>query len=187
MKGYIAFCPHFHQPHFQLYKTREEAFFYSYQAWLELLQEAVTLDNFFINLHFSGPFLYWFRDQKREFISDLRTLLDSKKIGIVGGLADEPFIQLSSRSDDYLYQLKQYDELCTQLTGVSAQDWQGIHLVERECGELLLAETTRAARLLGAPPFIIWMRKPFISRILLCQAAQPISVSNISVLKIRFP
>lgn len=152
MKGYIAFCPHFHQPHFQLYKTREEAFFYSYQAWLELLQEAVKLDDFFINLHFSGPFLYWFRDQKKEFTSDLRSLLDSKKIGILGGFADEPFIQLSSRSDDYLYQLKQYDELCTQLTGVSARDWQGIHLVERECGELLLAETTRAAQLIGAPP-----------------------------------
>ncbi len=152
MKGYIAFCPHFHQPHFQLYKTREEAYYYSYQPWLELLQQAVSLDKFYINLHFSGPFLYWFRDQKKEYMTEIKKLLASNKLGIVGGLADEPFIQLSSRSDDYFYQLIQYDQICSELTGVKAGDWQGIHLVERECGEALLAETSRAARLMGAKP-----------------------------------
>lgn len=152
MKGYIAFCPHFHQPHFQLYKTREEAFRYSYQPWLELLREATSLEKFYINLHFSGPFLYWFRDQKKDYLESIKKLLNKNKLGIVGGLADEPFIQLSSRCDDYLYQLKEYDKLCTELFAVRACDWQGIHLVERECGEALLAETSRAARLLGAPP-----------------------------------
>lgn len=152
MKGYIAFCPHFHQPHFQLYKTREEAFINSYQPWLELLQESVGLEHFFINLHFSGPFLYWFREQKPAYLRALKSLLDTRKIGLIGGLADEPFIQLSSRSDDYLYQLKMYDELCHELFGIKAQDWQGIHLVERECGEALFSHVTRAARLMGAPP-----------------------------------
>lgn len=152
MKGYIAFCPHFHQPHFQLYKTREEAYLNSYQPWLKLLGEAVSLDKFYINLHFSGPFLYWFRDQKMDYLKDLKNLLESGKIGIVGGFADEPFIQLSSRFDDYLYQLKEYDRLLGELLGVKATEWQGIHLVERECGETLLTETSRAARLLGAKP-----------------------------------
>jgi hypothetical protein len=152
VKGYIAFCPHFHQPHFQLYKTREEAFVNSYQPWLELLQEAVGLDKFFINLHFSGPFLYWFRQQKPSYLRDFKDLLATKKIGLVGGLADEPFIQLSSRIDDCLYQLKEYDELCRELFDVKARDWQGIHLVERECGEYLLRHITQAACLLGAPP-----------------------------------
>ena len=152
MKGYIAFCPHFHQPHFQLYKTREEAFINSYQPWLELLQEAAGLDSFYINLHFSGPFLYWFREQKPSFLHDFKRLLATEKIGLIGGLADEPFIQLSSRIDDCLYQLKKYDELCNELFEVQAQDWQGIHLVERECGEFLLSHITQAAHLLGAPP-----------------------------------
>jgi len=152
VKGYIAFCPHFHQPHFQLHKTREEAFVNSYQPWLELLQESVGLEKFFINLHFSGPFLYWFREQKPSFLSDLKSLLNTKKIGLIGGLADEPFIQLSSRIDDCLYQLKKYDELCSELFDVKAQEWQGIHLVERECGEFLLSNLTQAAHLLGAPP-----------------------------------
>ncbi len=152
MKGYIAFCPHFHQPHFQLYKTREEAFVNSYQPWLELLQEAAGLDRFFINLHFSGPFLYWFRQQKPSYLRDFKDLLATNKIGLVGGLADEPFIQLSSRIDDCLYQVKHYDELCRELFDVKARDWQGIHLVERECGEHLLRYITQAAYLLDAPP-----------------------------------
>lgn len=152
MKGYIAFCPHFHQPHFQLHKTREEAFINSYQPWLELLQESVGLENFFINLHFSGPFLYWFREQKSTFLNDIKDLLMTKKVGLIGGLADEPFIQLSSRIDDCLYQLHKYDELCSELFDIKAPDWQGIHLVERECGELLLHQLTQAAHLIGAPP-----------------------------------
>lgn len=152
MKGHIAFCPHFHQPHFQLYRTREEAFKNSYHPWMQLLAQAVTLDSFYINLHLSGPFLYWVRDTKSEYLEEFHTLLNSGKIGLLGGLADEPFIQLSSRSDDYLYQLQQYDHLLSNVTGVKADDWQGIHLVERECGELLLYRVAQAARMLGTVP-----------------------------------
>ncbi len=152
MKGHIAFCPHFHQPHFQLFRTREEAFKNSYRPWLQLLSQAVNLDDFYINIHFSGPFLYWLRDTKAEFLDQFNTLLESKKIGLLGGLADEPFIQLSSRPDDVLYQMQKYDELLTRVTGVTAADWQGIHLVERECGEMLLYQATQAARRLKAEP-----------------------------------
>lgn len=152
MKGYISFCPHFHQPHFQLYKTREEAYQNSYLPWLRLLQDAVKLESFYINLHFSGPFLYWIKDRKPEYTDQLKELIASNKIGIIGGLADEPFIQLSSRNDDCLYQLKKYDELVCELTGISARQWQGIHIVERECGEVLLQQLTYAANLMKTPP-----------------------------------
>jgi hypothetical protein len=152
MKGHIAFCPHFHQPHFQLYRTREEAFQNSYKPWLQMLAQAVQLDSFFINLHFSGPFLYWLSDTKPEFIDYFNTLLTSGKIGLLGGLADEPFIQLSSRNDDVLYQMKKYDELLSRVTGVTAGEWQGIHLVERECGEMLLYQASQAARAIQAQP-----------------------------------
>jgi hypothetical protein len=152
MKGHIAFCPHFHQPHFQLYRTREEAFANSYKPWLQMLSQAINLDKFYINLHFSGPFLYWLNDTKPEFIDHFNTLLTSGKIGLLGGLADEPFIQLSSRNDDVLYQMMKYDELLTRVTGVTAQDWQGIHLVERECGEMLLYQASQAAGAIQASP-----------------------------------
>ncbi|HZK42736.1 MAG TPA: hypothetical protein VFC73_00405 [Syntrophomonadaceae bacterium] len=152
MKGYIAFCPHFHQPHFQLYKTREEAFQNSYLPWLELLTSAVNIEGFYINLHLSGPLLYWLRDQKQDYVKEFKSLVSTNKIGLIGGLADEPFVQLSSRSDDYLYQLKKYNEILHELTGVKAEEWEGIHIVERECGELVLKELSYAAKLMNSPP-----------------------------------
>lgn len=152
MKGHIAFCPHFHQPHFQLHKTRNEAFINSYLPWVRLLEQAMELESFYINLHFSGPFLYWLKDQKNDYLQDLRQLFTSKKAGVIGGLADEPFVQLSSRRDDFLYQLKKYDELVYDTLGVSARDWQGIHLVERECGEMVLGEMAYAAGLMQTAP-----------------------------------
>ncbi len=151
MKGHIAFCPHFHQPHFQLFKTREEAFRNSYLPWLKLLKNAVNIEGFYINLHLSGPLLYWLRDEKSSYLKEFKSLITSNKIGLIGGLADEPFVQLSSRSDDYLYQLKKYDELLCEAIGVKADNWQGIHIVERECGELVLKELSYAARLINSP------------------------------------
>ncbi|MBO8158346.1 hypothetical protein [Thermosyntropha sp.] len=152
MKGHIAFCPHFHQPHFQLYKTREEAYRNSYLPWLNLLKNSAKMEGFFVNLHFSGPFLYWIKDKKPEYIGELKALYKSGKVGIIGGFADEPFIQLSSRRDDFFYQLKKYEELTFELFGVGADEWQGIHIVEREAGEFLLGELSYAAKKIGAFP-----------------------------------
>jgi len=161
MKGHIAFCPHFHQPHFQLYRTREEAYANSYEPWLRLLQDAVNLESFFINTHFSGPFLYWMRQEKPEFVEELRKLHATGKLGIIGGLTDEPFIQLSSRPDDYLFQMREYDRLLQETIGVKAADWQGIHVVERECGEVLLSELTRGARIMQVPPIFYLDQETF--------------------------
>lgn len=152
MKGYVAFCPHFHQPHFQLYKTREEAYKNSYLPWLNLLEAFKDREGFFVNLHFSGPFLYWVKKEKPEFVAQLKELMKKGKTGLIGGLADEPFIQLSSRRDDFFYQIKKYEELTKELFEVKADEWQGIHVVEREAGEFLLQELSYAAVKLGAFP-----------------------------------
>ncbi|NLW92298.1 MAG: hypothetical protein GXY34_11955 [Syntrophomonadaceae bacterium] len=161
MKGHIAFCPHFHQPHFQLYRTREEAYANSYEPWLRLLQDAVNLDSFYINTHFSGPFLYWMRQEKPEYVEALKQLYSTGKMGIIGGLADEPFIQLSSRPDDYLFQMREYDRLIQETIGISAAEWQGIHVVERECGEVLLRELTWGARTMQASPIFYLDQETF--------------------------
>jgi hypothetical protein len=82
MTIHVAICPHFHQPHFQLYRTREEAFANSYQPWLEMLKQAVNIEGFYINLHFSGPFLYWIKEQKPEYMPSFnRDVLASGKVG----------------------------------------------------------------------------------------------------------
>lgn len=153
MKGYISFCPHFHQPHFQLHKTRESVYDISYEPWLNLLEMAVTnYDNFYINIHLSGPFLYWIKEEKKEFIDRLKNLISSNKIGFIGGFCDEAFIQLSARPDDVFFQLKEYGDLLFDTLGISFDKWQGIHIPERECGEFLLNEITKAAKVLGAKP-----------------------------------
>jgi len=66
MTIHVAICPHFHQPHFQLYRTREEAFNNSYQPWLDLLTEAVKIDGLYMNLTFSGHFLSWGKEKTPE-------------------------------------------------------------------------------------------------------------------------
>lgn len=153
MTIHVAICPHFHQPHFQLHRTREEAYINSYLPWLQMLQQAVKIDGFYMNLHFSGPFLYWIKDQKPDYMPAFtRDVLASGKIGLIGGLADESFSQLSSRPDDICYQVEYYDHLLAQLTGVSANDWQAVHIVEREAGENLLGNLAWTAQRMGAQP-----------------------------------
>lgn len=150
IKGYVAICPHFHQPHFQLYKTKEKVFDSSYLNWLKILFTLSEIDNFYINIHFSGPFLYWIKSEKIEYCLQLEKLIRTKKIGIIGGFADEAFIQLSTRPDDVLFQIKEYEKLTRELFGVDASEWQGFHLPERECGEFLITRTTEALKILGA-------------------------------------
>ncbi len=151
MLGYIAFCPHFHQPHFQLYRTREEVYRNSYLPWMELLEESAReLPGFRINLHFSGPWLYWIKNEKPEYAARIRKLAADRRIGFIGGFADESFAQLSSRSDDFYYQVAAYGELLHEVAGLQCSDWQALHVVEREAGEYALLAASRAARLNGA-------------------------------------
>ena len=147
MKGYIAFCPHFHQPHFQLYNTRENVFKNSYEPWLNMLENAVNnYDDFYINIHLSGPFLYWIKNSKKDYIKRLKKIVSTNKIGLIGGFCDEAFVQLSSNVGDIYFQLKEYGELLLEIFGIDFKQWQGIHIPERETGELMLTEITKAYR-----------------------------------------
>lgn len=156
MPGYIALCPHFHQPHFQLERVREEVFRASYLPWMELLEWAAEeLEGFKVCLHLSGPWLQWIGQEKPSFCRRLARLAASPRIGLAGGLVDEAFVQLSSRRDDFYFQIRAYDRLCRSLTGVSCQEWQALHLVEREGGELALMEISRAAGMCGTKPILL--------------------------------
>ena len=151
-KGYIAICAHFHQPHFQLYKIREDVYSNSYVKWVNFLESCIKIDGFYINMHFSGPFLYWIKNEKPEMVMKLAQLYKSGKIGIIGGLADEAFIQLSTKRDDILFQMREYANLVRSIFSVEPNEWQGIHIPERECGEYLIDGLNRAASLLGVSP-----------------------------------
>ena len=152
MKGYIAICSHFHQPHFQLQNTREKVFRLSYLNWLNLLESLSVTDGFYINIHFSGPFLYWLKSEKKEYLTRLARIVKNGNIGIIGGFADEAFIQLSTRTDDVMFQIQEYEKLTKSLFQLQASDWQGFHIPERECGELLLHNITKAISSIKATP-----------------------------------
>lgn len=169
MKGYIAICQHFHQPHFQLHNTREKVFRLSYLNWLNLLESLSATDGFYINMHFSGPFLYWLRSEKREYLARLATLVKNGNIGIVGGFADEAFIQLSTRADDIMFQIQEYENLTKTLFQKHACDWQGFHIPERECGELLLQKTTKALSTIQGTPLYYLDAETFYP----CHYAEP--------------
>ena len=154
MKTYVAFCPHFHQPHFQLHHVREEVFRNSYLPWIDLLEQSAFHPGFHINLHFSGPLLVWLDQEKPEYLERLRKLLALPGVGLIGGTADEAFAQLSSRPDDIYYQVREYARLTTRHLGVEAWDWEGIHVVEREAGEWTLYHLALAARATGAWPLV---------------------------------
>ena len=152
MKGYIAICQHFHQPHFQLQNIREKVYSLSYSNWLNLLETLSPINGFYINLHFSGPFLYWIKNEKNDFVLRLTKLIKMGKIGIIGGFADEAFIQLSTRPDEILFQIREYEKLTKTLFNIHASDWQGFHLPERECGETLIKGVTKALLQVHASP-----------------------------------
>lgn len=154
MRANIAFCPHFHQPHFQLQHTREEVFVNSYLPWLELLEATAGDQGFYINLHFSGPLLLWLAHEKPGYLERLRALLKNEGFGLIGGLADEAFAQLSARPDDILFQVREYANLTTRLLGVNPREWEGIHVVEREAGEWTLYNLAVAARIMGVIPLL---------------------------------
>lgn len=154
MKTNVAFCPHFHQPHFQLQHTREEVFQNSYLPWIELLEGVAEDPGFFINLHFSGPLLLWLAHEKPGYIERLRALFNKEGVRIIGGLADEAFAQLSGRPDDILYQVREYANITARLLGVNAREWEGIHVVEREAGEWTLYNLAVAMRMIGAVPLL---------------------------------
>ena len=152
LKTNVAFCPHFHQPHFQLQHTREEVFKNSYLPWIELLEEATEDPDFYINIHLSGPLLLWLAQEKPIYIERLRKLFEKEGVGMIGGLADEAFVQLSARPDDILFQVREYANITARLFGVKAQNWEGIHVVEREAGEWTLYNLAVAARMIGTVP-----------------------------------
>lgn len=154
MKANVAFCPHFHQPHFQLQHTREEVFHNSYLPWLELLEAVAGDPGNYINLHFSGPLLLWLAHEKPGYLERLRALLKKEGFGLIGGLADEAFAQLSARPDDILFQVREYASITSRLLGVNPREWEGIHVVEREAGEWTLYNLAVAARMMGIVPLL---------------------------------
>lgn len=145
MEFYIALCAHFHQPHFQAEEILHAVFKNSYYPWLGFLDKVRHMDpSFTMNIHFSGPLLQYTLRTDPGYIAALKKHIDSGAVRIVGGLGDESFTQLSSRPDDTYYQISLYQSLVREAFGIEPKDWDAFHIPERECGENLIVQLTRA-------------------------------------------
>lgn len=153
MDFYIALCPHFHQPHFQREDILKAVFKASYQPWVVFMDRAYKADpDFVMNAHLSGPLLQYCRRVRTDYLAAFKQQLDKGLVRLVGGMADESFTQLSSRPDDTFFQVSLYRELVSEIFGVEAGGWDGFHIPERECGENLVVQLTRALASQGALP-----------------------------------
>ncbi len=152
MTIHLAICPHFHQPYFQIEHSREGAYQLSYLPWGEVFSHFSHEDGFFLNCHFSGPWILWMQQWHPGYLEGLKKHVRNGAIGIIGGFLDETFAQLSSRPDDIHYQLAGYNRLIENVFGVTADEWQAVHIVEREYGERLISGLANSCRRLGAPP-----------------------------------
>ncbi len=150
----VCFVSHFHQPYWQPKKIWNKIKEKSYIPWLNLLEEMVNQDEFFINIHFSGPFIVQMAYQDNYYIETMRDLISTNKLNLVLGFVDEAFIQLSSRTDDIYYQLKQYLKLSQEVFGANISQFCGVHIVEREANERLLYDLAQACQILGILPLI---------------------------------
>jgi len=150
---HIALCLHFHQPHFQLKTVRDQVFANCYYPMMDMLEGVDDpAGELKLNFHVSGPLINYAFRHERSFLDRMKGQVERGVVKIVGGLIDESFPQLSSRIDDTYFQMVRYGIATNQAFGVSPQDWDGFHIVERELGEVLLYQMGMAMEDLGAVP-----------------------------------
>lgn len=150
----ICFIFHFHQPYWQPYKIWRRIYSKSYQPWFNLLSEMIANPHFYINIHFSGPFLIRVYQNNRNHIETIKKLINNPQINLIAGFVDEAFVQLSSRPDDILFQLKSYLDLFRKIFKVNPKELFGIHVVERELSARLAQKIAHASKFLDLTPLI---------------------------------
>jgi len=150
----ICFVSHFHQPYWQPLRKWNQIKNNSYLPWLKFLKEMVNYDDFFINIHFSGPFLTQMAQHDESFLQSMKNLLKTRKINPISGFMDEAFIQLSSRPDDVYFQLKEYLDFSYKVLALKYDDFCGIHVVEREVNERLIYKIGHASQKLNLKPLM---------------------------------
>lgn len=127
------------------------------KSWVDLLEQSVLEDmQFYAHLCVSGPLLNQLqREDCFPLLQRLRNLVSSGQIGIVGTLLDNNRIELSSRPDDYFYQLSNYAALAAVAFGVRHTHWDGIYSHAGTGSDYSLKQLARAAADLKVPPLII--------------------------------
>lgn len=123
-KVYFVFGIHNHQPVGNFCGVFEEAFDKCYFPFLQMLKKYPRVK---CNVHISGSLYDWIDENRKEFITTLKTLAKSGQIEIVSGGYYEPILPLIS-DEDKLYQIKRMNEYIKEKFG---QTPKGIWCAER--------------------------------------------------------
>ena len=128
-----------------------------FKAWVDVLEAAVYEHlNFNAQLCVVGPMLNALQaEEYHPALIRLRTLVASGQIGIVASPLDNNLVDLSSRPDDFYYQLNNYAALAALAFGVRPPKWEGIYCTEGTLHELPLRSLGRAAVELNAHPLLV--------------------------------
>jgi alpha-amylase len=99
---HLVLLIHSHQPAGNFSKVLEEAYQKSYLPFVEALEKHPGIR---LGLHYSGPLLEWFAEQRPEFFDRLRGLVERRQVELVGGGFYEPIL-ISIPHEDRIEQIK---------------------------------------------------------------------------------
>ncbi len=128
---------HNHQPVGNFDFVFEDAYQKCYKPFLDVLGE---YPNLAISLHYSGPLLDWLGDNHPEFIENLKSLVKSGRVEIIGGAYYEPILTLLP-SEDRTGQIRMQKEYTKKTFGC---DPAGAWLAERVWEQALVYDLVEA-------------------------------------------
>ncbi|NPV89375.1 MAG: hypothetical protein HPY50_01195 [Firmicutes bacterium] len=128
-----------------------------FTAWVDTLEAAVYDHlNFNAGLLVAGPLLNALQaEEYHPALLRLRTLAASGQLGIIASPLDNNLVELSSRTDDFYYQLSNYAALAAMTFGVRSPSWEGIYCPQGRLSEHPRRSLGRVAAELNASPLLV--------------------------------
>jgi len=120
----LAFGIHNHQPIDHGDSVIEENYQKAYRPFLDVLGEFKDVK---ANFHVSGPLLEWLQEHHPEYIDDLKAMVVSHQVELLGSGLYEPILTLLPE-DDRLGQITSFSDRLNRMFGVKPR---GLWLTER--------------------------------------------------------
>ncbi|MFT3881857.1 MAG: hypothetical protein QM703_19645 [Gemmatales bacterium] len=120
----FAFALHDHQPVGNFDSVFAQAYTDAYFPFLDVISQYPELS---FSMHMSGPLLEWLEKNRPDHLGDLKELVKSGQLEIIGGAYYEPILPILPRRDR-VGQIRRYSE---KLKEVFDADVRGLWLAER--------------------------------------------------------
>ncbi len=120
----FAFALHDHQPVGNFDSVFAQAYADAYFPFLDIISQYPELS---FSMHISGPLLEWLEKNRPDHLGDLKELVKSGQLEIIGGAYYEPILPILPRRDR-VGQIRRYSD---KLKEVFDTDVRGLWLAER--------------------------------------------------------